>query len=147
MRPKTTEDSILLSKKPQAAAHLRGRYRGLGGKLNDRADLPVIVHNDVDSVQTKTSAQKRRNNLDLKSNNYLLEQQSPHRGYTSNNSRDFSLSQSMKVPQTMQYYTRFDAPKPNGKSLDVTTIQWRYSTGDKIPKLYSSHDVSMPDHD
>ena len=54
-----------------------------------------------------------------------------------------AVSQSMQVPPMMKTYTRFNAPKPNGKhcQLEQKTLTkntrgssvWRYSTSDHIP--------------
>ena len=54
-----------------------------------------------------------------------------------------AVNKSMQVPtSTSKVYTRFDAPKPNGKHSDMqmgggspsrNSVVWRYSTSDTIP--------------
>ena len=114
------------------------------GQKNGPPDLPGIVHETMDehlnaSFGISAQAQRRRN-LDIKQNFIQCNSSTKRRQTCSKLSRNQNniVAQSLQVPSSMRHYTRFDAPKPNGKLISMTEQEWRYSSGDKIPNLYQS---------
>eukprot|EP00354_Favella_ehrenbergii_P002336 CAMPEP_0170454482 /NCGR_PEP_ID=MMETSP0123-20130129/2721_1 /TAXON_ID=182087 /ORGANISM="Favella ehrenbergii, Strain Fehren 1" /LENGTH=144 /DNA_ID=CAMNT_0010717213 /DNA_START=140 /DNA_END=574 /DNA_ORIENTATION=- len=109
----------------------------------DSPELPFVVHETMDehlnASYGTSAAVARKRNLDIKQNFMSACDESEKRNKTGSRlSRNPFLSQSVQVTSSLKHYTRFDAPKPNGKALIVTEKEWRYSTGDKIPSIYES---------